>query len=410
MKRGGLLALLTTGHAFEHWYLGLIGPLMPFIAQDLGFNLTQVGILVTGRAILGAFSSAASGWATDRLGNGRGMLVSCLTVIALLYGAMALSPSFAVLAPIFWASGLANQTWHPPSMGLLGELFRERKGFAFGIHGTGASLGQSAAPLVAGYLLLIMDWRSVVFVNMLPLLAMSAMLALWLPPIQWEGTGSPGGTSLAGWLRQVRASLIQNRRLLAVCGASGVRTLAQHGVSTFLPFLLVREFGASASWVGISLAVFIAACILPETVMGYLSDRIPRHRILFAGMAAGALILFGVPALGGSAALPFLLAGLGALFISMRSVVFALGVEISPRSLGGSVVGMIFTTNQIFVGAGSLASGILADIYGPRAVFWFIGGLIVAFLPLYLLIWKTTAPAVPAASAAPEAGPLAPSP
>ncbi|OGL59694.1 MAG: hypothetical protein A3J27_04235 [Candidatus Tectomicrobia bacterium RIFCSPLOWO2_12_FULL_69_37] len=411
MKRGGLLALLTTGHAFEHWYLGLMGPLMPFLAQDLGFSLTQVGVLVTGRAVFGAFSSAGSGWATDRLGSGRAMLIFCLAGIALLYGGIAFAPGFAVLAPIYWASGLAGQTWHPPSMGLLGEIFRDRKGFAFGIHGTGASLGQSIAPVVAGYLLLVMNWRQVILWNMLPLLAVSVMLALWLPSIQPGAQAIEKGapdTSALDWLRQVRDSLLRNPELLAVCFTSGVRTLTQNIVITFLPFFLVRELGASAGWVGIALGVFTSASILPETLMGYLSDRIPRQRILFTGIIVGGLILLFIPAWGGSAVLLLLLAVLGAFFISTRSVVFALGIEVSPRSLGGSVVGLIFTTNQVFVGAGSLSCGVLADALGPGAVFWFTGGLVLLSYPLLLLLMRSAA--AQRAAAAPEAGPVTPAP
>lgn len=411
MKRNGLLALLTTGHAFEHWYLGLMGPLMPFLAQDLGFSLTQVGVLVTGRAAFGAFSSAGSGWATDRLGSGRSMLIFCLSGIALLYGGMAFAPGFAVLAPIYWASGLAGQTWHPPSMGLLGEIFRDRRGFAFGVHGTGASLGQAIAPVVAGYLLLAMNWRHVILLNTLPLLAVSVMLALWLPRLppgaEARKKGTPGA-SVLDWLRQVRDSLLRNPELLAVCCTSGVRTLTQNVVLTFLPFLLVRELGAGAGWVGIALGVFTSASILPETLMGYLSDHIPRQRILFTGIIVGGLILLSIPAWGGSTVLLLLLAVLGAFFISTRSVVFALGIEVSPHSLGGSVVGLIFTTNQIFVGAGSLAGGVLADAFGPRAVFWFIGGLVLLSYPLFLLLMRNAA--AQRTAAVPEAGPVVPAP
>ncbi|MEK6710788.1 MAG: MFS transporter, partial [Nitrospinota bacterium] len=340
---------------------------------------------------------------------GRGMLIFCLAGIALLYGGVALAPAFAVLAPIYWAVGLAGHMWHPPAMGLLSETFRGRKGFAFGVHGTGANLGEALAPVVAGYLLLAMDWRQVILWNTLPLLAAACLLALGLPSFRPAGRGA-ADTSARAWLRQVRESLIQNPRLLAVCCISGVRTLAQHGILTFLPFLLVRDFGADSRWVGVALGIFLSASVLPEMLMGYLSDRFPRQRILLTGTAVGALALFLVPSWGGSPALPFLLVILGSLFISLRSVVFALGVEISPASLGGSAVGLIFMTNQMFVGVGSLLAGILADAYGPKAVFWFVGGLILLYLPIYVLVWRTAAPQAGGVSASPEAGSAAPAP
>ena len=68
---------------------------------------------------------------------------------------------------------------------------------------------------------------------------------------------------------------------------------------------------------------------------------------------------------------------------SMRSAIFAYGFEVSPPELAGSVVGVIFTANQIFVGLGLFFLGILADTYGLEFVFGAIGivcmGSLVAF-------------------------------
>ena len=71
MNRGRLLALITTGHAAEHWYLGIFGPVLPFLVKDLNISLTEVGILYTGRSVFSALSSASTGYAIDRLGGGK---------------------------------------------------------------------------------------------------------------------------------------------------------------------------------------------------------------------------------------------------------------------------------------------------------------------------------------------------
>ena len=106
MKRGYLLALLTTGHAAEHWYIGILGPVLPFLIQDLDISLTQVGILFAGRSMFSALSSVGTGLAIDALGGGKWVLVVCLGGIAAFYGAMSLSTSFLMLFPIFWLSGV----------------------------------------------------------------------------------------------------------------------------------------------------------------------------------------------------------------------------------------------------------------------------------------------------------------
>ncbi|MDA0999679.1 MAG: hypothetical protein O2807_04055, partial [bacterium] len=97
MRRRNLLYLLTAGHGFEHWYLGLIGPVLPFLAQDLQLTFTQIGFLFAGRALCSAFSSIVAGFVTDSLDGGKWVLVGCLAGIAIAHGGISLAPGFIVL-------------------------------------------------------------------------------------------------------------------------------------------------------------------------------------------------------------------------------------------------------------------------------------------------------------------------
>ena len=93
--------------------------------------------------------------------------------------------------------------------------------------------------------------------------------------------------------------------------------------------------------------------------------------------------MFMIPHAGTGIFLYVCIASAGVFLISMRSAIFAYGFEVSPPELAGSVVGVIFTANQIFVGLGLFFLGILADTYGLEFVFGAIGiaclGSLVAF-------------------------------
>ena len=171
---------------------GVLGPVIPYLAEDLGLTLTQVGLLFTGRAIMSAFSSVGTGLVIDSYGGGKWLLVGCMAFVGLFYGAASFSAGFLTLAPIIWLSGLATHSWHPPAMGLLGMRFENRKGFALGVHGTGANMGQTLAPIIAGYLLLIMTWRGVLLANTIPLFATAILLFVCLEPFQTSGKQKPG--------------------------------------------------------------------------------------------------------------------------------------------------------------------------------------------------------------------------
>lgn len=380
LKKWQILALLTTGHAFEHWYQGVLGPILPFLAADLNLTLTQVGLLFTGRAVMSAFSSVGAGLIIDSYGGGKWLLAGCMVSVALFYGGASLATGFLALAPLIWLSGLATHSWHPPAMGLLGMRFASRKGFALGVHGTGANVGQTLAPIIAGFLLLVMNWRGVLLVNTIPLLATALLLAAYLEPFQLGGGQRPASPVRA---ENFQTALLRNPGMIGACVFSGARTLAHNVVMIFLPILLVQKHGMAPAALGIVIGVYSAASIFPETLVGYLSDRVSRKLILLAGVATGGASMLAIPQAGTGTLLYVCVISVGVFLISMRSVIFAYGFEVSPPELAGSVVGVIFTANQICVGLGLFFLGILADAYRLDVVFGAIGALCLGSLAAF---------------------------
>lgn len=329
---------------------------------------------------MSAFSSVGAGFVIDSYGGGKWLLVGCMVAIALFYGSASFATGFLTLAPIIWLSGLATHSWHPPAMGLLRIRFEKRKGFALGVHGTGANMGQTLAPVSAGFLLLLMDWRGVLLINTIPLFATAILLCIYLEPFQLNENQKPSSFLRTG---DFKDALIKNPGMIGASVFSGVRTLAHNVILVFLPILLVRKYDVSPGILGIAIGVYSAASIFPETIVGYLSDRISRKLILFIGVAVGGVSIFLVPHAGVGIFLYICIMSVGVFLISMRSAIFAYGFEVSPPQLAGSVVGVIFTVNQIFVGMGLFFLGILADAYGLEFAFGAIGILCLASLIVF---------------------------
>jgi MFS family permease len=78
-----LLALMACGHGTTHWYAGLLSVILPLMVKDLGFSYTQVGLLMTGRALFGAGGNIATSIAADLGGRRKGMLVLSVSAVAL---------------------------------------------------------------------------------------------------------------------------------------------------------------------------------------------------------------------------------------------------------------------------------------------------------------------------------------
>jgi len=386
LKRGRILGILTAGHAAEHWYLGIFGPVLPFLITDLGITLTQVGILFAGRSAFSALSSAGTGFIIDKIGGEKWALVVSLGGIAVFHGSMGLTSGMLTLLPVFWLTGFVSHFWHPPSMGLIGQQFSDRKGFALGLHGTGANIGQTLSPLVAGYLLFLIDWRTVLLVNAIPLILAAIMIGMFLPGTQRNEKKSPKNPGLR--FGDVSRVLLANPLLGTVLLIAGSITIAHNGLYTFLPILLVNKHGANPGWVGLCLGIYSASAIIPETAVGYFSDIISRKFVLIFGLAAGGLSLILIPAVAPGPWMLIPLTLVGIFLRSLRPVIFANALEVTPENLKGSTIGLLFTVNQGFAALGPLIAGFLSDAYGIDSALWFFGLVALTMVPLFAFLPK----------------------
>ncbi len=70
-RRFALVALLALAMAAGTFIVPAVGVLASIIRQDLGLELWQVGLLVTGSPLIGALLAPSLGRVTDRVGGKR---------------------------------------------------------------------------------------------------------------------------------------------------------------------------------------------------------------------------------------------------------------------------------------------------------------------------------------------------
>ncbi len=367
------LAILTFGHANTHWFLGLLGPVLPLIAQDLRLTFTQVGLLLTLRSFGASFGGAASGVITDVLGKRKPLLVGNLALMGVMYATIGYANGLAFLAFSFFLTGMLNSGWHPPAMSAISHAYPTRRGFALGLHGSGASLLQSVAPLVVGYLLTLMTWREVMKIHLFPPLLSALLVLILLPPLSMAISGS-----LRQYISRLAKSFRQNRAILGVAAVSSFRTMCYRTLETFLPLYLAFHFGMGPSWVGFYFFLLIFSGSVPEMFSGLLSDRIGRRGVLITGLCLSTACLIFIPFLPAGAPLGVAVSVLGFSLISLRPIIMAFGLDVTPPDLGGTTVGFLFSFNQVFGGLGPLAAGVMADRLGLGSTFFFMAALTLA--------------------------------
>src|SRR6266852_4683745 len=223
----------------------------------------------------------------------------------------------------------------------------------------GGNVGDAVAPVVIGALLALFSWRQVVVMNVLPGLVVAVLILVLLGTLQF-GTKRVERQSLAEYLKGLKI-LFHNRALVLLSTGSSFRTMTQSALLTFLPVFLAREMGYSPALVGACLFALQAAGFAAAPLAGHMSDRMGRKQILMGSMLTSAVVLILMALAGGSPLFIFLVAVLGFFLYATRPVIQAWMLDITPKNMGGSSIGVLFGAQAVGAAIGPLAAGMVAD-------------------------------------------------
>ncbi|HET9822226.1 MAG TPA: MFS transporter [Burkholderiaceae bacterium] len=388
--------LITAGHALTHWYPATFYLLLPLIGHELGLSFSQIGLIMTCQYVAGAVANIPGGVLVDTVGR-KGLLMGVsLFWVGFPYLLMGFTHSYVMLLACITLVGVGNSLWHPTAIPTLARRFPERKGFVLSLHGMGGNAGDALAPLAVGALLAALSWREVVVLNVVPGLVMSLLILVYLGTLQLgrkaaaaADTTAGDGQSLRDYLQGLRG-LLRNRSLVLLSTSGAFRSMTQNALLTFLPLFLARELGYPPLWVGAAMFALQAAGLVASPVAGHLSDRLGRRRVMSASMAMTAAVLLFMAVAGRSTVFVIFIAALGFFLYAIRPVIQAWLLEVTPKNLGGSSVGILFGAQSLGSAVAPLVGGVIADRWGLGATFYFLAGTIVCANVLVLLTGTRT--------------------
>jgi len=372
--------LISAGHGLTHWYTATFYLLLPLIGKELGLSYTEIGLIMTVQHLAGAISNLPGGVLVDTVGKKGYLMATSLFWVGFPYALMSLTHSFWMLLVCVTLVGVGNNLWHPAAISTLAHRYPERKGLVLSFHGMGGNVGEAVAPLVIGALLAWYGWRSVVVLNVVPGLVMSALILLLLGAFSMsrEDGAINVGAKARGAREYLRdfATLLRNKALILIACSSAFRTMTQTGLLTFLPVYLAYELGYSPFLVGVFLTVLQLAGFIAAPIGGHLSDIMGRKRVITASMTMTAVMIVGMVLAGKSSAFVVFIALVGFFLYAMRSVLQAWAVESVPKNLTGAGVGLQFGVTAVGAGISPAIFGMIADAYDIYTGFYFLAGTI----------------------------------
>ncbi|HET7263185.1 MAG TPA: MFS transporter [bacterium] len=388
---------IGAGHGMTHAYSAAFYVLLPFLAKDLGLSYSQVGLIISLRQLMSTLINLPAGAVVDTIGRRSLFMSAALAWASLPYLVVGLTKSYTAILLAVGVVGAGSFLWHPAAITALSEMYPLRRGYGLALHELGANLGDTLTPLAAGLLLAAFNWRQV----MLIVVAAGLLLTLVITRVMSHAHRRHGGAPARALpIRDYVAGLAllaRNARLLALAMISGVRSMTQLGLSTFLPLYLLNVQHLPAALIGLYLAVVQGSGMIATPIAGTLSDRLGPKRVATIGMFSTSVALLGFAALNLGPAFVAALAVLGFFTYSMRPAIFRWAIAVVPREYEGTAVGILFTTQALLPTAIPIIGGYLGDRYGLLSIFYVIAATVLVANAALLFVPDAKRPAAQAA-------------
>ncbi len=378
-QRRGLF--VTVGLTFlAALIIGLLAPILPVFARDLGASGLWIGLIFSGSDMVRMFLGPWVGQLYDRTGKPR-------LLLQLAFGFHLLAASLfwftRAYVELLWgriAQGLASGFFNPVAGSVMAQAApAHRLSSYLGLYASVFFLGFGLAPVLGGWIADHWGIRAVFpVVGTLALVGLA--LATALPTRMGPGTQSRNPrTPLRETLRnRVIQSLLVYRLGYA---------MARSTLFSFFPILAVNT-GLSKTQVGWILSVQILLLSLLQFPAGWLVDRTRRKGYIlhFTLWTTGFLLLL-MPTLRGF--WEFLVLGLFLSLAGALSAPAALGIAAREGQRTGTLATAISVNQSSFalgMIVGPVVSGWVFDTLGLATVFW-AGALYVVLDSLFLVLW-----------------------
>ena len=355
MRPGGSArrTLIVTGiaHALHDGYTDMIYVLLPLWQAefDLGYGVLALFRGVYSGAMAGL--QIPAGWLAKRVG-GRAVLALGTALAALGYALAGFSGGMFGLCAALALSGAGSSAQHPIASAAVSRAYGEAARGPLGTYNFTGDLGKAAIPAATGLLLMLMPWRSTLWLWSALGLAVAAVIAALLPPIgeARPQTGTVAGGGRGGFWLLFAIGILD----------SAVRM----GLLTFLPFLLKAK-GASTPTVGIALAMVFLGGAAGKFACGWLGGRVGvlwTVLLTEGGTAACILLVLSLPLAPVLALLPLL----GVMLNGTSSVLYGTVPELATQDGAEQSFAHFYTGT---IGSGALAPvlyGVLGDAAGAN--------------------------------------------
>jgi len=381
MKNPHHVALLLVSFAWLLIFIGRVTPatLLVQIVDDLQISTVSAGIGLSGMWLFYGIMQFPGGSLSDIHGRKKIIVVSLICFI-LASVAIGFNSGFISVIVTFSFMGFAAGLLPAPSFAMIAELFGPSKGKALGIHSTIGGFS-GFAPLFLPLFALIIGWRSVFFIWGLLATLLVLLFLRYVSDTAFVTVNKPQKEMIIIGLK----ALVEKKALFLFI-INVIITFAWMGMLSWFPTFLQEDKACSPEIAGALFALMLSGSFILKPIIGHISDKVNRLKIMFILTILGAISLFS-----------FTLAD-SLLFLMISTFLFSQTSAFYPvrtsymmdfwsDELSGAKLGVF---RSLIVLIGSPIAGIIGwakDIYGFSNILYMLtaGLILTAFLLAFRL-------------------------
>ena len=357
---------------------GIVVPLLPIYADQLGATALEIGFINAGFSLSLMVSLPFMGRLSDRIGRKVFLCTGLATLtVASLGFIWAQTPLQLIFVRIF--QGIGASMHLPIAQAYLGDITPEgEEGKWMGHFSAILFSGMSLGPLFGGVLTDVFSVNTTFLVMAALCLVGLIATIIFLPEVARKITSEEQVAAFTG----LRKSNIL-KGAFAYRMALGFSTAS---IMTFLPLFASQNLGMSVSLIGLLLASRAPLALL-QSYTGTLADKHGRRGLVIAGSAAAIIFIALMPTASGFWPLlvMYALMAIGVAFAMPAATAYI--VE-EGRTFGmGASMALFMMAMQVGNGLGPIIFGGIVDLTGIESAFY--SGAAILLIGIAAFIWFT---------------------
>ncbi|MHB0973256.1 MAG: MFS transporter [Thiobacillus sp.] len=355
-------------------------PVLPLFAHALHATPAEIGWIVMASTIPGILISYPAGALSDYLGARR-LLLASLVVFATAPFLYLLVKTAPQLMAVRFYHGFATAIFGTVANAAIAARYTDERAARLSTFSSVTIVGRSIAPFLGGSLISLASFHAVYVAC-----AISGVLALGAGLLLRDHTPLPKKKLALPRFWASLTTVLRDRSIMLVSLVESAQYLVFGAIEAFLA-LFAASLGIPAWQIGVILGVQLVSIVFAKPLMGKVSDRVGRRRVILPGLLIGAASVVLLPFAPSFIGLSVLSLAFGIGFATVTSSTSALVADLTRDGRYGSSMGVLRTVMDVGQSIGPVLTGFMIGVAGYGSAFTLLAAILVgAALMLGLLL------------------------